>query len=131
MKIIEITSLADKCSDCRHLIEDELINTMNSLNMTSLREDTVQKIIVIPSLQIRRMMAREDSSTFKMTEIEEEVKKPQLSKSEFGKENSNLMGGVRLSTRNSLKLGISNEKFDLDENIGSAEYYQYLVKTVS
>jgi len=144
-KIFEMTSKSEKCSICRHLVEDELLQTMNSVTLTSLREDTIQRVNVIPSLQVRNFIPRDEISSYLKINgtVPDNQINPEMgtNSTEFkihieNKLNLNLPTGIKLSTNNSLKLGNyvpikTNENFTPDENLGAAEYYEYLMKTVN
>lgn len=137
-----MTTRAEKCRNCKHLLEDDLMNTMNSITMPSLREDTIHKVNVIPSLQVKHFIPRDEASLSRMNfssnenvMIEEEFKKSEMLKNNIHTDEINVIGGLRFSTNNSKYGNIiynnSNENFVMDENTGGYEYYNYLEKTVN
>jgi hypothetical protein len=107
-----MTSKSEKCSICRHLVEDELLQTMNSVTLTSLREDTIQRVNVIPSLQVRNFIPREEISSYLKINgtLPDNQIYPEIGtiSTEFKihiENKLNLPDGIKLSTNNSVRFG--------------------------
>jgi hypothetical protein len=122
-----------------------MANTMNSVTLSSIKEDTINKVNIVPYLHIKSMMPKEEMITNRVSVLKVEeniaanvVKKDNL-KGSFLRESLNFNGSfnnnmnIQKTSSNNSNHNNHNE-FDefllLDENLGGLEYYRYLEKTV-